>query len=358
MSDRTYELYSSRPSLPSNPQKQELLGSTTDKLVDGFNRSISYLRLSVTDRCDLRCSYCMPERMTFLPKSDVLSFDELELIVGAFVQRGIRKLRITGGEPLVRKGIMDLMGRFAEHLGRGLDELTLTTNGTQLEQYASELKSIGIERINISLDTLDNDRFARLTRRDQFDQVMKGIDAADRSGLKVKINTVALANENADEIPDMIAWAHGRGFDLSLIEIMPLGEDMVGRPEEFLSLETVKSALSERWTLNTVSDNTGGPSRYVRVSETGGRLGFISPLSHNFCSDCNRIRMTCTGRLYACLGHEDGADLKSALRQNNDLSVFNRLVDQALGAKPLRHDFDVDRIEQPSSPRTMSVTGG
>ncbi len=328
-------------------------------LQDGFARTISYLRLSITDRCDLRCTYCMPERMTFLPKSDVLSFEELTRLVDAFIARGITKLRITGGEPLVRKDAIALLSRFASRLGGGgLKELTLTTNGTQLAQHAQALADMGMKRINVSLDSLDRNVFARLSRRDVLPQVLEGIEAAAKAGLKIKINTVALADANADEIPNMIAWAHSNGFDLSLIEVMPLGEEMTHRSSSFLSLQDVKKRLESQWTLTHLDDSTGGPARYMHVAETGGRVGFISPLSHNFCATCNRIRMTCTGRLYTCLGHEEGEDLRSALRDDPSDDTMNALLDRALAKKPERHDFDAARIDTPSSPRTMSVTGG
>ncbi|ACT59122.1 GTP 3',8-cyclase MoaA [Hirschia baltica] len=327
-------------------------------LQDRFNRTISYLRLSITDRCDLRCTYCMPERMQFLPKSDVLSFEELTRLVDAFIARGITKLRVTGGEPLVRKDAIRLLSKFAERLGSGLEELTLTTNATQLEANAQALADMGIKRINISLDSLDRNVYERLSRRDALPQVLRGIDAAAKSGLKVKINTVALADANADEIPSMISWAHKNGFDLSLIEVMPLGEEMTHRSSSFLSLQEVKSQLNKHWTLTELEDSTGGPARYMRVEETGGRVGFISPLSHNFCATCNRIRMTCTGRLYTCLGHEEGEDLRAALRDDQTDETMNRLLNRALRNKPERHDFDEAKIDTPSSPRTMSVTGG
>lgn len=328
-------------------------------LVDSSARPISYLRLSITDRCDLRCTYCMPERMQFLPRENLLSFDELARLVDGFIARGVTKLRVTGGEPLVRRGAMDLMARFAERLGEsGLKELTLTTNGTQLGVHAPALAALGVRRINVSLDTLDQDTYARLTRRDSLKAVLAGIDAAAAAGIHVKINTVALADANREEIPRLVAWAHARGFDLSLIEVMPLGEDMPGRPESFLSLEDVKQDLEAQWSMTPLLDSTGGPARYVRVNETGGRLGFISPLSHNFCSTCNRIRVTCTGRLYTCLGHDDGADLRAALRDDPGPDTFNQVLDAAIGKKPARHAFEADRMDVAASQRTMSVTGG
>ena len=329
-------------------------------LTDSFSRTISYLRLSVTDRCDLRCTYCMPERMTFLPKKDVLSFEELTQIVDAFVSRGVTKLRVTGGEPLVRKDVIALMERFGQRLGGGgLKELALTTNGTHLAEHAHRLADIGVKRINVSLDTLDRELFARLTRRDVLDKVLEGLDAAQNAGLKIKINTVAMADANQQEIPSLIEWAHGRGFDVSLIEVMPVGEEVGGRPEAYLSLQDVRAELSDRWSLTDEDYSTGGPSRYTRVAETGGRIGFISPLSHNFCSDCNRVRLTCTGRLYTCLGHEDGADLRAALREDPSLGALFKAVEQAVRYKPERHDFDAQRLTQATGgARTMSTTGG
>ncbi len=330
-----------------------------DVLKDRYSRTISYLRLSITDRCDLRCTYCMPERMSFLPKTDILSFEELVRLVDAFIARGISKLRITGGEPLVRKDAIKLLSKFAERLDDGgLKELTLTSNGTQLAKNAQALADIGIKRINISLDSLDPNTYERLTRRDALAQVLEGIEAAAAAGLKVKINTVALADANADEIPAMIRWAHSHGFDLSLIEVMPLGEEITHRSSSFLSLQDVKSRLSKQWTLSELPDNTGGPARYMKVAETGGRVGFISPLSHNFCATCNRIRMTCTGRLYTCLGHEEGEDLRCALRTDTTDKTLNSLLDRALLNKPEKHDFEESKIDTPSSARTMSVTGG
>lgn len=341
-------------------QSDDLLpASAGGMLVDSDARQISYLRLSITDRCDLRCTYCMPERMQFLPRADLLSFDELERLVDGFISRGVTKLRVTGGEPLVRRGALELMARFAARLGPGgLKELTLTTNGTQLSSHAEALATIGVKRINVSLDTLDRETYARLTRRDVLAQVLAGIEAAAKAGLHIKINTVALADANRDEIPRLIEWAHARGFDLSLIEVMPLGEDMPGRPESFLSLQDVMQDLAGRWTFTPLTDSTGGPSRYARVNETGGRLGLISPLSHNFCATCNRVRVTCTGRLFTCLGHEEGADLRAALRTDPGPETFNRVLDAAIGRKPARHDFAVERLAVPASVRTMSMTGG
>lgn len=328
-------------------------------LIDGFGRTISYLRLSVTDRCDLRCTYCMSARPTFLPKSEVLTLEELETLCAIFIERGVTKIRITGGEPLVRRDVVKLI----EHIGQWrhvtpLRELTLTTNATQLDRYADQLAASGVERINVSLDTLDADHFRRLTRIGEIDTVMRGLDAADKAGLKVKINTVALANGNAREIPDLVAWAHGRGYDLSLIEIMPMGEVDEARPDQFLSLQSVRQTLEERWTLKDVSDSTGGPARYVRVEETGGRLGFISPLTQNFCEGCNRVRLTCTGQLYLCLGQLDRVDLRAALRDGGRLAV-ERALDDAMQIKPRAHDFAIgtDRVAG-HVPRDMAHTGG
>ncbi len=331
---------------------------TTAPLVDGYGRHVRYLRLSVTDRCDLRCVYCMPERMRFLPKADLLSFEEIERLADAFIDRGVTKLRLTGGEPLVRKGVIDLVRRLGARLGRGLNELALTTNGVLLEAFANDLAGAGVSRVNISLDTLNPDTFARIARRQSFSEVMRGVDAAERAGLRVKINTVALADANRDEIPAIIQWAHERGFDISLIEVMPMGEGVAGRRQSFLSLQDVRTDLEKLWTLTETRKTTGGPSRYVRVQETGGLLGFISPLTNNFCDGCNRIRLTATGRLYSCLGHEEGADLRAMLRRGVTSAGFDETLDAVLGAKPARHDFDQMTIDRAASPRTMSVTGG
>ncbi len=291
-------------------------------LIDPFQRAITYLRVSVTDRCDFRCVYCMSENMTFLPKADVLSLEELDRLCGAFVAKGVTKLRLTGGEPLVRRGIMTLVSSLSRHLSTGaLKELTLTTNGSQLVKYASELKNHGVERINVSLDTLDADKFRAITRWGEIDKVLAGIDAAQAAGLKVKINAVALKGVNEDEIAGLLDWAHGRGMDLTVIEVMPLGDVDEARLDQYLPLSMVRARLAERFTLEDIDYRTGGPARYVRVKETGGRLGFITPLTHNFCESCNRVRITCTGTLYMCLGQNDAADLRSPLRasESNDL---------------------------------------
>jgi cyclic pyranopterin phosphate synthase len=355
-----YTLINAKPAgRPADPAASPTaLAAAQGVLVDSFKRRVSYLRLSITDRCDLRCTYCMPERMTFLPRRDVLSFEELDELVTAFAGFGVDKLRITGGEPLVRKDVMELMARFARHLGHGLSELTLTTNGTLLSKYAGELAAIGVRRINISLDTLQRDLFETISRRDMLDDVLKGIDAAIAAGLKVKINTVALHNINEQEIPDLIRFAHERGADITLIETMPMGEAETNRVEDFLPLSKVRANLAERFTLTDLNYTTGGPARYVRVEETGGKLGFITPLTHNFCESCNRVRVTCTGRLYTCLGREDGADLREALRSDPSGALLRQTILGAIERKPKGHDFDAARLATPASPRTMSHTGG
>ena len=329
-------------------------------LVDPFGRAISYLRVSVTDRCDFRCVYCMSEHMSFLPKADLLTLEELDRVCSTFVARGVRKLRLTGGEPLVRRDIMTLFASLSRHLASGaLDELTLTTNGSQLEKYADALKSCGVERINVSLDTLDPSKFRAVTRWGEIGKVMAGIDAAQAAGMKVKINAVALKGVNEDEIPSLMEWAHGRGMDLTLIEVMPLGETGEGRLDQYLPLSIVRARLSERYTLDEIDYRTGGPARYMRVAETGGRLGFITPMTHNFCESCNRVRLTCTGTLFMCLGQEDAADLRKPLRASEANDLLNSAIDEAIGRKPRGHDFVIDRRHQkPALPRHMSVTGG
>ncbi len=329
-------------------------------LIDPFGREISYLRVSVTDRCDFRCVYCMAEHMTFLPKADLLSLEELDRLCSAFVARGVRKLRLTGGEPLVRRGIMTLFSSLSRHLEAGrLDELTLTTNGSQLEKYAADLKAVGVKRINVSLDTLDAEKFRDVTRWGALPQVMAGIDAAQAAGLKIKINTVALKGVNEDELPRLVEWAHGRDMDLTLIEVMPLGEIGEGRIDQYLPLSMVRARLAEQFTLEDLDYRTGGPARYVRVTETGGRLGFITPLTHNFCESCNRVRITCTGTLYMCLGQADAADLRTPLRASESNDPLHAAIDEAIGRKPKGHDFIIDRRHQgPALARHMSVTGG
>jgi len=329
-------------------------------LIDPFGRAISYLRVSVTDRCDFRCVYCMAENMSFLPKSEILTLEELDRLCSAFVARGVRKLRLTGGEPLVRRGIMTLVNSLSRHLRSGdLTELTLTTNGSQLEKYAHDLQAAGIRRINVSLDTLDAQKFAAITRWGSLDKVLAGIDAAQTCGLQIKINAVALKGVNEDEYPQLIEWAHGRGMDLTLIEVMPLGEIGEGRLDQYLPLSLVRARLNERYRLEEIDYRTGGPARYARVAETGGRLGFITPLTHNFCESCNRVRVTCSGTLYMCLGQEDAADLRKPLRASEADDLLLAAIDEAIGRKPKGHDFVIDRRHRrPALARHMSVTGG
>ncbi|MEC8851194.1 MAG: GTP 3',8-cyclase MoaA [Pseudomonadota bacterium] len=330
-------------------------------MIDPFGRLVSYLRVSVTDRCDFRCVYCMSENMTFLPKKDLLSLEELQRLCGIFVRLGVTKLRITGGEPLVRRDIMSLFRGLGGLLdGGGLDELTVTTNGSMLDRHAGDLAAAGVRRINVSLDTLDPEKFLAITRWGRFDRVMNGLAAADAAGLKVKINAVAMKGVNEDELPDMLAWCHARGYDLTLIEVMPMGE--VGdhtRLDQYLPLSQVRRQLAARYTLEEIPLNTGGPARYVRVAETGGRLGFITPLTHNFCESCNRVRLTCTGTLYMCLGQDDAVDLRAVLRAHDDDQAVIDAIHAAIAAKPKGHDFVIDRQHQgPAVARHMSVTGG
>jgi GTP 3',8-cyclase len=329
-------------------------------MVDPFGRHVTYLRVSVTDRCDFRCVYCMSEHMSFLPKRDLLTLEELDRLCSAFVARGVRKLRITGGEPLVRKNILWLFRALSHHLGSGaLDELTLTTNGSQLPKYAADLKALGVERINISLDTLKSERFKAITRWGDFGEVMVGLEAAEKAGLKVKLNAVALKGINEDEIEDLLRFAHGRGHDLTLIETMPLGDIDGDRTDQYLPLSIVRARLLDRFTLEDIPYRTGGPARYVRVKETGGRLGFITPMTHNFCESCNRVRLTCTGTLYMCLGQEDAADLRAPLRASTDDALLHAAIDEAISRKPKGHDFIIDRrTRRPAVQRHMSVTGG
>jgi cyclic pyranopterin phosphate synthase len=329
------------------------------RLVDGFGRAVTYLRVSVTDRCDLRCVYCMAEHMTFLPKAQVLTLEELERLASAFIDLGVRKIRITGGEPLVRKGVMDLFGALSPRLAAGdLDEVTLTTNGTRLETFAADLAASGVRRVNVSLDSLNPETFRRLTRGGDLAQVLRGLEASRAAGLAVKINAVALRDDNADELPDLIAWAHGQGFDATLIEAMPMGEIDVDRSDQFLSLREVRAHLESFWTLTDLDLTTGGPARYVRVAETGGRLGFITPLSHNFCELCNRVRLTCTGTLHTCLGREDASDLRAVIRSGASDGELRQAILRAIDAKPEGHDFRIDRNAPPAVQRHMSTTGG
>ena len=329
-------------------------------LVDPFGRAITYLRVSVTDRCDFRCVYCMAEDQHFLPKKEVLSLEELDRLCSAFVARGVRKLRLTGGEPLVRKNVMALVRSLARHIDSGdVDELTLTTNGSQLARFAGELADCGVKRINVSVDTLDPAKFREITRWGDLDKVMAGIDAARAAGLAVKINAVALKGVNEDEFDDLIRWTHGAGMDLTLIETMPLGEVGADRTDQYLPLSAVRADLERRWTLEDIRYKTGGPARYVRIAETGGKLGFITPLTHNFCEGCNRVRVTCTGTLYMCLGQEDAADLRAPLRASEGDVLLHAAIDEAISRKRKGHDFIIDRGHRgPAVSRTMSVTGG
>ena len=337
--------------------------SCANHLVDAFNRRVSYLRLSVTDRCDLRCSYCMPEAMKFLPRKDVLSLEELHKLSLAMIDRGIGKIRLTGGEPLVRRDVIELVHALGRKLGDGLDELTLTTNGTQLAQFADDLAAAGVKRINVSLDTLDAGLFERLSRRDRLGQVLEGIAAAREAGLQVKLNTVALKGLNEAEIPFLIEWAHAHGHDLTLIEVMPLGEVEGERVDHYLPLTAVKDALDARWTLTASEHRSGGPARYFDVvgstgPKTGGRLGLITPLTNNFCATCNRIRVTATGELYACLGGAEKVDLRAALRSDAPDENLALALDAALRIKPERHHVRIERGAGPAQPRHMSLTGG
>lgn len=329
-------------------------------LVDPFGRHVSYLRVSVTDRCDFRCVYCMSEHMSFLPRKDLLTLEELDRLCSAFVAKGVRKLRITGGEPLVRKNIMSLFMALSRHLETGrLEELTLTTNGSQLARYADDLKAAGVRRVNVSIDTLDPKKFQAITRWGNLATVLDGLRAAQRAGIGIKINAVALKGVNEDEIEDLIRFAHGEGHDLTLIETMPLGDIEGDRTDQYLPLSIVRARLLDRWTLEDIPYKTGGPARYVRIKETGGRLGFITPMTHNFCESCNRVRITCTGTLYMCLGQEDAADLRAPLRASPDNGLLFDAIDSAIARKPKGHDFVIDRRrKQPSLARHMSVTGG
>jgi GTP 3',8-cyclase len=329
-------------------------------LVDPFGRAISYVRVSVTDRCDFRCVYCMSEDMNFLPKRDVLTLEELDRLCGAFVALGTRKLRVTGGEPLVRRDILWLFRALSRHLEAGtLDELTLTTNGSQLARFAAELFACGVRRVNVSLDTLDAEKFRAITRWGDLGKVLSGIDAAQAAGLAVKINAVALKGVNDDEAPAMIEWAHARGAEITFIEVMPLGEIDAQRVDQYLPLSQLRADLAKRFTLVASPHSSGGPARYFDVAETGGRIGFITPLTHNFCESCNRVRVTCTGTLYMCLGQEDSADLRDPLRRSAADDPLNTAIRAAIARKPKGHDFIIDRAtSRPAVSRHMSVTGG
>ncbi len=328
-------------------------------MVDPFGRTVSYLRVSVTDRCDFRCVYCMAENMTFLPKKDLLTLEELDRLCTVFIEKGVRKLRLTGGEPLVRRDIMTLFRSLGRHLDSGaLKELTLTTNGSQLHRFAEELSACGVRRVNVSLDTLDAEKFAKITRWGRLEQVMNGLHAAKKAGLGVKINAVALKDVNEHEIETMMNWAHGEGYDFTLIETMPLGEIEEDRTDQYLPLSLVRRRLEEKYTLEPIPYKTGGPARYVEVKETGGRLGFITPMTHNFCESCNRVRLTCTGTLFMCLGQEDAADLRAPLRESEGNELVSQAIDEAIGRKPKGHDFVIDRNSTPAVGRHMSTTGG
>jgi cyclic pyranopterin phosphate synthase len=328
-------------------------------MIDPFGRRISYLRVSVTDRCDFRCVYCMTENMRFLPKAELLTLEELERLCSAFIRKGVEKIRVTGGEPLVRRNLMSLIDALGAKLGRGLAELTLTTNGTQLARFAPALYAAGMRRINVSLDTRNPQKFRDVTRWGELSKVLAGIDAAQSAGLAVKINMVALKDVNEREIPDMLQWSHGRGMDLTLIETMPMGDIDGDRVAQYLPLSVVRARLAREFTLTESDYRTGGPARYVQVAETGGRLGFITPLTHNFCESCNRVRITCTGTLFMCLGQSDDADLRAPLRASHDDALLDRAIDAAIARKPKGHDFVIDRRHtRPAVARHMSLTGG
>ena len=329
-------------------------------MIDPFGRHITYIRVSVTDRCDFRCVYCMAESPEFLPKRDILTLEEIERVCAAFMRKGVERIRITGGEPLVRRNVIGLFEKLGGWLGAGgLKELTLTTNGSQLPRLAQPLAAAGVKRVNVSLDTLDPSRFRSVTRWGELDSVLHGIDAALTAGLQVKINTVMLKGVNEDELPSLLEWAHGKGMDLTLIETMPMGGIDQDRFGQYLPLSFVRARLAERFTLEECDYRTGGPARYVRVAETGGRLGFITPLTHNFCESCNRVRLTCTGTLYMCLGQEDAADLRGPLRESQDDGMLDCAIDDAIARKPKGHDFMIDRRHAaPAVRRPMSMTGG
>ena len=343
-----------------NGPSLDLTPALSRPMVDPFGRKISYLRVSVTDRCDLRCFYCMSEDMTFLPKADLLTLEELDRLCSAFIAKGVRKLRLTGGEPLVRRNVMSLVRSLSRHLETGaLNELTLTTNGSQLARFAGELRDCGVRRINVSMDTLDAAKFRAITRWGDLDKVLAGIEAARSVGLAVKINAVALKNLNEDEIPALMEWAHGKGMALTLIEVMPMGDIGAGRIDQYVPCRCCARGWPSNITMTDLDEDTGGPARYVRVSETGGKLGFITPMTHNFCKSCNRVRITCTGTLHTCLGHEDASDLRKPLRSSDDDEALSAAIDRAIGLKPKGHDFIIDRRHnRPSVSRHMSVTGG
>lgn len=338
----------------------DLVLDKSKTMIDPFGRMVDYLRISVTDRCDFRCTYCMAENMTFLPKKDLLTLEELERLCSVFIDKGVRKLRLTGGEPLVRKNIMQLINALGQKIDEGkLEELTITTNGSQLHRFAKDLYAAGMRRINVSLDTLDPVKFKDITRWGDLNRVLTGIDAALEAGLKVKINAVALKGFNGHELSDMLKWAHGKGMDMTIIETMPMGEIDEDRTDQYLPLSQVRKSLSQEFTLEDIPYKTGGPARYVELKETGGRLGFITPLTHNFCESCNRVRLTCTGTLYLCLGQDDAADLRAPLRASTDNQLTADAIDEAITRKPKGHDFIIDRTHnKPAVSRHMSVTGG
>jgi len=351
------------PNVPEFRQGRRDQAASRAPMVDPFARPIDYVRVSVTDRCDLRCIYCMSEHMAFLPRVEVLTIEELDRLCSAFIALGVRKLRLTGGEPLVRKGFMQLVAGLSRHLASGaLKELTLTTNGTRLTEFAADLAAHGVRRINVSLDTLDPDRFARITRGGDLSKVLAGLEAARAASLAVKINTVALRQDNLAEIPELIGWAHGQGFDLTLIETMPMGEVEGDRSDQFVSLDTVRQDLAAVWTLEPVVEaderRGAGPARFVRVAETGRRVGFITPLSHSFCDTCNRVRVTCTGTLHTCLGQDDATDLRTPLRASSDDGALSAAIRQGVALKPKAHDFRIAQGSRPTVARHMSTTGG
>ncbi|MDQ0323748.1 cyclic pyranopterin phosphate synthase [Pararhizobium capsulatum DSM 1112] len=343
---------------PPYQQVIDKVASQAAPMIDPFGRAVSYLRVSVTDRCDFRCTYCMAENMQFLPRKDLLTLEELERVCSVFIDKGVRKIRLTGGEPLVRKNVMVLVRQLGKRIGSGLDELTITTNGSQLARHADELYDCGVRRINVSLDTLDPDKFTKITRWGDLGKVMEGIDCALRAGIHVKLNAVALKDFNDVEIPDLLRFAHSRRMDLTLIETMPMGEIDEDRTNRYLPLSRLRADLEKDFTLTDIGHRTGGPARYVRVEETGGRLGFITPMTHNFCESCNRVRLTCTGTLYMCLGQNDAADLRAALRASPDDGILSAAIDEAIFRKPKGHDFVIDRTGRPAVARHMSVTGG
>jgi cyclic pyranopterin phosphate synthase len=329
-------------------------------MIDPFGRMVSYLRISVTDRCDFRCTYCMAEKMVFLPKKDLLTLEELQRLSQVFIEKGVRKIRLTGGEPLVRHNVMHLIRGLGQKVQAGeLQELTLTTNGSQLSRFASELADNGVKRINVSVDTLDPQKFREITRTGDLGKVLEGIDAAQKAGLHIKINAVALKGFNEHELPEIMRWAHGRGMDMTVIETMPMGEIEEDRTDRYLPLSQFRKGLEQQFTLSDIPFRTGGPARYVTVAETGGKLGFITPMTHNFCESCNRVRLTCTGTLYMCLGQNDAADLRAVMRESEDDDVLRAAIDEAIQRKPKGHDFIIDRDHnRPAVARHMSVTGG